>query len=384
MKILVTGGAGFIGSTVASALIDAGHTPVIVDNFVTGRREFVEGRTWYEGNVSDKSLSRRVFDDHPDIEATVHCAALIVVPESVAQPIRYYEANVVGTLRLVECLMEFGCHRLVFSSSASIYVPGADFSVDEASEVRAFSPYARTKIVVEDMLRDIAAASPLRVMSLRYFNPVGADPQMRTGLQVARPSHALGKLIQLSEAGEPFEITGTDYATRDGSGIRDYVHVWDLAQAHVAALERFDGALGGSPFSVVNLGTGQGTTVRELVRAYESVVGHEVATRLAPARPGDVPGAFTRSTRAASVLGWTADHKLEEGIADTLRWFEHRPSILAELGDGPLSVGAGLLVEQGGVSSAAAEELVVGSVLDDPSVGDDDDGVGQSDGGEAM
>lgn len=331
MKILITGGAGFIGSTVASALIDAGHTPVIVDNFVTGRREFVDGRIWYEGDVGDRDVLQRVFDEHPDIEATVHCAALIVVPESVAEPIRYYEANVVGTLRLVEHLLEFGCYRLVFSSSASIYVAGADSSVDETSDVRPFSPYARTKVVVEDMLREIAAATPLRVMSLRYFNPVGADPQMRTGLQIARPSHALGKLIQLSQAGETFEITGTDYPTRDGSGIRDYVHVWDLARAHVAALDRFDAALGSDTATVINLGTGRGTTVIELVKAYQSVVGHDVATRLAPARPGDVPGAFTKSDRAAEVLGWTAEHTLEEGIADTLRWFEHRPSVLTDL-----------------------------------------------------
>lgn len=334
MEILISGGAGFIGSTIASAAEDAGHHPIIVDNFVTGRREFVAGRTHYEGNISDSALIHRIFEEHPDIEAVVHCAALIVVPESVAEPARYYDANVVETLRLVESLIDVGCTRLLFSSSASVYVPDEDFSVNEESALEPLSPYARTKVVVEDMLRDIAAATPLRVISLRYFNPVGADPQFRTGLQIAEPTHALGKLIQLTEQGKPFAITGTDFSTRDGSGIRDYVHVWDLAAAHLSALEHFEEALEGDTQAVINLGTGQGTTVRELVGAFESVIGRSIEVTVAPRRPGDAAGAFTRSDKARRVLGWTPQLSLEQGIADTLTWFSKRAEVLPDLDTG--------------------------------------------------
>ncbi len=334
-KFLITGGAGFIGSTIASAAEDAGDQPIILDNFVTGRREFVEGRVCYEGSISDADLVRRIFAEHPEIEAVIHCAALIVVPESVAEPVRYYEANVVDTLRFVETLLEVGCHRLLFSSSASIYEPDEDFSVDETSAIAPQSPYARTKVVVEDMLRDISAATPLRVISMRYFNPVGADPEFRTGLQVPEPTHALGKLIQLTEQGEPFAVTGTDYTTRDGSGIRDYVHVWDLAAAHLAGIDRFADALEGSSYAVINLGTGRGTTVLELIRAFESVVGHPIETSEAQRRPGDAAGAFTRSDKAERLLGWVPARSLEEGIADTLTWFAKRAEVLPDLGNRP-------------------------------------------------
>ena len=220
MKVLIAGGAGFIGSTIASCLLDAGHQPVILDNLVTGRREFCEGRPFYEGDIADPALLDRIFDEHPDITAVVHCAALIVVPESVERPVHYYRENVAKTLEFVDHLIGKGVTRLLFSSSASIYEPGEDFTVDEGSDLTALSPYARTKLIVEQMLGDITAATPLRVLSLRYFNPIGADPKMRTGLQLPAPSHALGKLIEAYRAERPFPVTGVDYPTRDGSGIR--------------------------------------------------------------------------------------------------------------------------------------------------------------------
>ena len=170
----------------------------------------------------------------------IHCAALIVVPDSMADPIGYYRANVAKSLDFAAHLLRNGCGRLIFSSSASIYKASEDLTVDEDSPIEPQSPYGRTKAVCEAMFADIAAARPIRVLSLRYFNPIGADPKMRTGLQLARPTHALGKMIQAQEEGVPFLITGTDYPTRDGSGLRDYIHVWDLATAHVAALNRFD------------------------------------------------------------------------------------------------------------------------------------------------
>ncbi|SDT76413.1 UDP-glucose 4-epimerase GalE [Actinoplanes derwentensis] len=331
MKVLVAGGAGFIGSTISSCLLDAGHQPVILDNLVTGRREFCEGRPFYEGDIADTAVLDRIFADHPDITAVVHCAALIVVPESVEHPIHYYRENVAKTLEFVDHLIAKGVTRLLFSSSASIYEPGADFTVDESSNLTALSPYARTKLIVEQMLADITAATPLRVLSLRYFNPIGSDPKMRTGLQLRSPSHALGKLIEVYRAGQPFPVTGVDYSTRDGSGIRDYVHVWDLAGAHLRALEEFDALPFESGSLAINLGTGTGTTVLEFVEAFNQVADRPVAIETAPRRPGDSAGAYTRSTRAADLLGWRAEHSVADGIRDSLAWFAQRDRILPDL-----------------------------------------------------
>ncbi|MGP3932456.1 UDP-glucose 4-epimerase GalE [Nonomuraea sp. KM88] len=324
MRVLITGGAGYIGSTVASACLDAGITPVILDSLVTGRREFAEGRVFYEGDIGDGPLIDKIFAENPDIEAVVHCAALIVVPDSVADPIGYYRANVAKSLELVDHLLRNGCERMIFSSSASIYQAGADHTVDEDSPLAPQSPYAQTKAVCEAMFADIAAGRPIRILSLRYFNPVGADPRMRTGLQLRRPSHALGKMIEAYEDGVPFQITGTGYSTRDGTGIRDYVHVWDLATAHVAALRRFDEL----DNDVINLGTGAGTTVRELAEAFNRVVDRPIEVVEAPARPGDVPGAYTRSDRARRLLDWQARHSLDEGIRHALEWAALRESRL--------------------------------------------------------
>jgi UDP-glucose 4-epimerase len=329
VKVLITGGAGYIGSTVASACLDAGITPVILDSLVTGRSEFARGRLFYQGDIADGDLLDRVFAEHPDIEAVVHCAALIVVPESVSDPAHYYQANVVKSLGLVTHLLRLGCRRLLFSSSASIYLPAADGTVDEDSPIGPASPYARTKAVCEGMFADIAAAEPIKVLSLRYFNPIGADPELRTGLQTRYPTHALGKLIEASQAGEPFKITGTDYPTRDGSGIRDYVHVWDLATAHIAALTSFDTVLGPASSIAINLGTGTGTTVRELVAAYNSVAPVPVTAVDAPRRPGDSPGGYTRSDRAKRLLNWQPAYPIAAGIADSLRWAAVRDEILA-------------------------------------------------------
>ena len=330
MKVLITGGAGYIGSTVASACLDAGITPVVVDNLVTGRREFTTGREFYEGDIADGALLDKVFAEHPDIEAVVHCAALIVVPESVSDPVRYYEWNVAKSLEMVRHLLRNGCHRLLFSSSAAIYQASEGGSVDEESPIVPVSPYGRTKAVCEGMFADVAAGTALRVVSLRYFNPIGADPKLRTGLQDRYPSHALGKLIEAHKTGAPFRITGTDYPTRDGSGIRDYVHVWDLAAAHVAALRSFDTVLDGATALAINLGTGSGTTVRELAAAFNSVVAPPVAVVEAPRRPGDVAGAFTRTDRARRLLGWAASHSLADGVVDSLRWAEVRDLVLVE------------------------------------------------------
>ena len=326
MKVLIAGGAGFIGSTVASACLDAGICPVILDSLVTGRREFAAGRVSYAGDIADGLLVDRIFAEHPDIGAAIHCAALIVVPDSVADPIGYYRANVTKSLEFAAHLLRNGCSRLIFSSSAAIYRAGADLSVDEDSVIDPQSPYARTKAVCEAMFADIAASQPIRVLSLRYFNPIGADPKMRTGLQLPRPTHALGQMIAAQQDGDPFVITGTDWPTRDGTGLRDYVHVWDLAAAHVAALARFDTLPG--PATAINLGTGTGTTVRELLAAFNRVADRPVQVREAGRRPGDAAGACTRIDRAERLLGWRPRYDLAEGISHSLQWAALRDEIL--------------------------------------------------------
>jgi UDP-glucose 4-epimerase len=238
---------------------------------------------------------------------------------------------VAKSLDFVAHLLRNGCRRLVFSSSAAIYRPREDLTVDEDSPIDPQSPYARTKAMCEAMFADIAAAAPIRVLSLRYFNPIGADPKMRTGLQLRRPSHALGKMIQAAEEGVPFVITGTDYPTPDGTGIRDYIHVWDLAVAHVAALGRFDALPG--PVTVINLGTGAGTTVRELLDAFNRVAGRPVQAREAGRRPGDTAGAYTRIDRAVSLLDWRPRYDIAEGIRHSLQWAAIRDEILSQKSD---------------------------------------------------
>jgi UDP-glucose 4-epimerase len=320
MKVLIAGGAGFIGSTVSSACLDNGITPVILDNLSTGRAEFVDG-----------PLIDKIFAEHADIEAVVHAAAVIVVPESVEQPLRYYRENVSKSVDFIEHVVRNGCTRYLFSSSAAIYAPGEDFSVTETSSLRPGSPYARTKVVMETVLEDCTAAYPLRVLSLRYFNPIGADPQLRTGLQTRRPTHLLGQMIMAAENDQEFLLTGVDWPTRDGSGIRDYIHVWDLALAHVQALRRFDQLLpiDGSPkYEVINLGTGNGTTVKEFVAAFNAVAPTPLRVRETGPRPGDVVGSYTRTDKARAALDWEPHYSIADGIRDSMRWSAVRDSRL--------------------------------------------------------
>jgi UDP-glucose 4-epimerase len=331
MKVLVTGGAGYIGSTTAKALEDAGHTPVVLDSLLTGPAVFTKGRAFYKGDIADRPLLRRIVDEHPDIEATVHMAARIVVPESAAHPYEYYRDNVAKSLELFDELNSLGKGRVIFSSSASVYKTTDDFEVDETSDVAPASPYAKTKLVMEMALQDLAEATDLRAIILRYFNPIGSDPDLTSGMYVREPSHVIGQMVQAARGvQEAFTITGTDLPTRDGTGLRDYIHVWDLALAHVAALERFDDALAaaGERSTIVNLGTGQGVTVRELLAAFEQVFGAQVPTREAPPRPGDTVGAYANVDKARKLLGWEARHDIAEAIDSALAWAAKREAIL--------------------------------------------------------
>lgn len=321
MRVLITGGAGYIGSTVATACEIAGYGVVLLDDLSSGIRQFACGRPLYVGDIGDDKLLKRIVKENPDIGQVVHCAAKISVPESVASPISYYENNVGRGIQMLCSLVELGLDRIVFSSSASIYAASDDFTVDESSALAPASPYAQTKAMFETVLRDSALSGSSRAISLRYFNPIGADPGLRTGPHVREPSHALGKLMSAWRARAPFTITGVDWPTSDGTGLRDYIHVWDLARAHVAAIRRFDAlAPRERPYVVFNVGRGKGMTVRELIRAFESVVGGSVDVIEGERRPGDTAGAYALTANAVEHLNWRAELGIDIAIRDALAW----------------------------------------------------------------
>lgn len=331
MKVLVTGGAGYIGSTTAKALERAGHTPVILDSLLTGPRAFVGERIFYEGDIADRALLQRLFEEHPDIDATIHMAARIVVPESVDKPYDYYRDNVAKSLELFDELVRLGQHRVIFSSSASLYATKPGFEVCENDLLDPPSPYARTKRMMEQVLEDMARATPLRAVILRYFNPIGSDPELTSGVYAREPSHVLGQLVMAARGLKTsFTITGTEHPTRDGTGIRDYVHVWDLARAHVRAVERFDQVLGvaENPSVIINVGTGAGVTVRELITAFERVFGKPVPVSESAPRPGDAVGAFANVDLSKELLDWSAELSIDDAIASALAWANMRKNVL--------------------------------------------------------
>ncbi|MDZ4158792.1 MAG: UDP-glucose 4-epimerase GalE, partial [Anaerolineaceae bacterium] len=289
---------------------------------------------FYQADIADAQAVETLFREHPDIQATIHCAALIVIPESTSNPYHYYRENVAKSLELFHTLHRLGYGRVVFSSSASIYDTAADFMVTENSPLKPCNPYARTKYMMEMILKDFCQAYGMKGIALRYFNPIGADPQMRSGIHIQHPTHVVGKLVETALGKQPyFEITGANWDTRDGTGLRDYIHVWDLALAHIKAVEDFESVFrrAGNPpngYLAINLGTGRGVTVRELVTAFEKVYGREINKRESPSRPGDIAGAHANADRAREWLGWEAKLSIEQGIADALRWGELRGQML--------------------------------------------------------
>lgn len=331
MKVLVTGGAGYLGSITARALEQAGHTPVVLDSLLTGPRAYVGDRIFYEGDIADRALLRRIVAEHPDLDATVHMAARIVVPESVALPYEYYRDNVAKSLEMFDELTALGKPRILFSSTASLYALTPQFEVTEDDPVDPTSPYARTKRMMEQVLEDLAKATDLRAIILRYFNPIGADPDLTTGYHLRDATHVVPLMAQTALGfRESFTLTGTDHPTRDGTGIRDYIHVWDLARAHVRAIEEFDAVLEtvAAPYTYINLGSGDGVTVRELLAAVERVVGKPVPVVEAPARPGDAAGAYANADKALRLLGWKTELSLDEAISSALAWGEKRKEVL--------------------------------------------------------
>lgn len=330
--ILVTGGAGYIGSHTVVELLSAGHELLILDNFsnsspkVLERIEQISGQrpTVIEGDIRDAALLDKVFAAYP-IKSVIHFAGLKAVGESVEQPMRYYDNNVVGSLCLFEAMAKAGVYRLVFSSSATVYGDPHTVPIDESFPLQVTNPYGRSKLIIEDMLRDIGLADAnWRVTLLRYFNPVGAhvsgligeDPQgIPNNLMPYVAQVAVGRRAELS-------VFGGDYSTPDGTGVRDYIHVVDLARGHLAALNALDKQTGVVP---INLGTGQGYSVLDVVAAFEKASGKKVPYRIVDRRPGDVAACYADPSRASELLGWSAEMNIDMMCTDAWRWQSTNP-----------------------------------------------------------
>ncbi len=328
----MTGGAGYIGSHACVELLLAGRSVVVVDNLSNSNsvaldrvRELAPGDLRFEEvDIRDEVGLDRVFDAHP-IDAVIHFAGLKAVGESVEQPRRYYENNVVGTLNLLRAMERVRVHDLVFSSSCTVYGDPDTVPVTESSPLSATNPYGRTKLVVEDMLRDIAAAEKhWRFVLLRYFNPAGAHPSGRIGEDPAgTPNNLLPFVMQVAVGRHPVvRVFGGDYATRDGTGIRDYIHVVDLAQAHLAALDRLEGLEG---CTAVNLGTGSGHTVLEVIKAASDAAGIDIPHDIVDRRAGDIAATWADPTHARELLRWEATRTLGDMCADAWRWQSNNP-----------------------------------------------------------
>lgn len=322
MIVLVTGGAGYIGSAIVHVLADHGHVPIILDSLVGGDPSMVEGFRLYRASVGDKPALLQVFDENPGISAAIHCAALTSVPESEQLPLRYYRNNVAESIAMFEVLVDRGIRGVVYSSSASVYGSAGESPISEDSPVSPESAYASSKLMVERIMADTCKRHRLPGLSLRYFNPIGADPRLRYGPWNRESSALLSRLLDAAETGNEFVICGDDYSTRDGTGIRDYVHIEDLAFAHVQALECLESVRddGSSFHRIVNLGSGSGATVIEFLSTFEEVLGRRVRQRVGPRRPGDVAGGYASCNLASELLDWHPQKPLSEGIRDALRW----------------------------------------------------------------
>jgi len=332
MTILVTGAAGYIGSHTLVSLLATGHDVVAVDNYSNSKPEALKrvgeiaNRTFpiYEADVRDAAALKRIFATHP-IDAVIHFAGLKAVGESVQKPLAYYDNNLRSTITLVEAMSAAGCFRLVFSSSATVYGEPKELPLSEDAALSATNPYGRTKLFIEEILRDVAHADARwKIALLRYFNPVGAHASGRIGEDPnGIPNNlfpyiaqvAVGRLAEL-------EIFGVDYPTTDGTGVRDYIHVCDLADGHVRAVECIESIHGAE---AINLGTGRGYSVLEAVAAFEKASCLAVPHRIVARRPGDVPACYANPKKALERFGWKATRDLNQMCADSWRWQSQNP-----------------------------------------------------------
>ncbi len=333
MNILVTGGAGYIGSHTCVELIGAGHGVAVLDNLSNSKEESLArvrkitgvDFPFYQADLLDRTGLARIFDERP-IDAVVHFAGLKAVGESVSQPLRYYHNNVTGTLNLCRAMGDHGVKNLVFSSSATVYGEPSRVPISEDFPLQATNPYGRSKLMIEEILKDLHGSDPgWNIALLRYFNPVGAhasgligeDPNdIPNNLMPFVSQVAIGKLPVLS-------VFGDDYPTHDGTGVRDYIHVVDLAAGHLHALEK----LASNPGVVAyNLGTGRGYSVLDMVKAFEKASGRKVAYKIVPRRAGDIASCYADPSKAHGELGWKASRGIDEMCEDTWRWQSMNPA----------------------------------------------------------
>ncbi|HFI0725311.1 TPA: UDP-glucose 4-epimerase GalE [Streptococcus suis] len=333
MSILVTGGAGYIGSHTVVELLKLGKEVVIVDNLsnssilVLDRIETITGKrpTFYELDVADKEALRQVFENE-NIEAAIHFAGYKAVGESVAKPIMYYENNIMSTLALVEVMAEFGVKKIVFSSSATVYGLNNPSPLVETMPTSATNPYGYTKVMLEQILRDVEVADKgWSIALLRYFNPIGAHESGLIGEDPAGIPNNLMPFIAQVAVGkrEELSVFGNDYDTVDGTGVRDYIHVIDLALGHIKAFEKISTTAGVHTY---NLGSGQGTSVLELVQAFEKVNGVSVPYKIVDRRPGDVATCYANADKALAELNWKTEKTIEDMCRDTWNWQSKNPN----------------------------------------------------------
>ncbi|WP_369045045.1 UDP-glucose 4-epimerase GalE [Sinomonas sp. P10A9] len=333
MRIVVTGGAGYLGTHTSLSLIAAGHEVTVVDNFSNASRDAVRRTSdlagsdipVVEGDLLDRHLLEEIFaETRPD--AVVHFAGLKSVGESNAQPLRYMTNNVSGTLQLLDAMDAASVRRIIFSSSATVYGVTETVPTPEDHPLSVTNPYGRTKLMTEDILRDLAASDPRwSIGILRYFNPVGAHPSAQIGEDPRGVPNNLVPFVGQVAVGrhEAVSVFGGDYPTPDGTGVRDYLHVMDLAEGHVAALDRIASRTG---VDVWNLGTGRGYSVLEVIRMYAEVSGRPIPYRIVERRPGDVAVSYADASKAARDLGWRAVRSLREMIEDHWHWQDANPN----------------------------------------------------------
>lgn len=331
-RLLVTGGAGYIGSHTAVALLEAGHEVVSLDNYSNSspraleRVQRIAGRTLtaIEGDVRDAALLARLFAQQA-FDGVIHFAALKAVGESVAKPLAYYDNNFGGTVALLQAMQAAAVQRFVFSSSATVYGAPEQLPITEQAPIRTTNPYGASKAMVEQVLRDLAAADAgWSVVSLRYFNPIGAHPSGEIGEDPNDIPNNLFPFICQVAAGkrERLAVFGSDWPTADGTGVRDYLHVVDLAAGHLRAFEYAQRQHG---FTAVNLGTGRGVSVLQLVRAFESATGQAIPFSIVDRRPGDIAACWADPSAAEQLLGWRAERSVGQACADGWRWQSRNP-----------------------------------------------------------
>ncbi len=330
--ILITGGTGYIGSHTCVELINTGYSVVILDNLSNSSKEMLDrlhqitGQAveFVEGDVRDRQLLIEVFERH-SFEAVIHFAGLKAVGESCEIPLMYYENNVAGTINLCRVMAERGLKKLVFSSSATVYGDPAKLPITEDMPLSATNPYGRSKLFIEEILRDLSQSDPQwNIVLLRYFNPVGAHSSGVIGEDPAGIPNNLMPYIAQVAAGklEQLSVFGNDYSTPDGTGVRDYIHVMDLAKGHLKAIEKLQEKPG---IRAWNLGVGKGYSVLEVIAAFEQISGRSVPYRIAPRRAGDIAACYADPTKAEQELNWHAELTLTEMIADTWRWQSDNP-----------------------------------------------------------